>query len=47
MPQIKEFSSKDAQKSALIKNSDLIHYRIQGKLEFEKLGNAYFIQRKA
>ena len=38
----KWLSSKDAVKKAKIKDCDLMHYRVQGKLEFEKRGNAYF-----
>lgn len=40
-------SSKDAMKTAKIKSCDLMHYRIQGKLEFEKRGNAYFYSKKS
>jgi hypothetical protein len=43
----KWLSSKDAQKSAKIKSCDLMHYRVQGKLEFEKRGNAYFYSMKS
>ncbi|WP_298883680.1 hypothetical protein [uncultured Polaribacter sp.] len=38
----KWLSSKEAVKSNKIKSCDLMHYRVQGKLEFEKRGNAYF-----
>lgn len=38
-------SSKEAQKEAKIKSCDLMHYRVQGKLEFEKRGNAYFYSK--
>ena len=38
----KWLSSKETQKAANIKGCDLMHYRIQGKLEFKKTGNAYF-----
>lgn len=41
----KWLSSKEAQNSAKIKSCDLMHYRIQGKLEFEKRGNAYFYSK--
>jgi hypothetical protein len=41
MPQIKWLSIKDAQKTSKINGYDLMHFRVQGKLEFEKLGNAY------
>lgn len=40
-------SSKDAQKNANIKGCDLMHYRTQGKLEFEKRGNAYFYTKSS
>ncbi|WP_282148400.1 hypothetical protein [Algibacter lectus] len=40
-------SSKDAMKTTKIKSCDLMHYRIQGKLEFEKRGNAYFYSKKS
>tara|TARA_R110001592_G_scaffold294493_1_gene564315 strand:+ start:544 stop:705 length:162 start_codon:yes stop_codon:yes gene_type:complete len=35
-------SSKEAQKTKKIKGCDLMHYRLAGKLEYEKRGNAYF-----
>lgn len=38
----KWLSSKEAVKTAKIKDCDLMHYRLKGKLEFEKRGNAYF-----
>ncbi|WP_186525872.1 hypothetical protein [Seonamhaeicola sediminis] len=38
----KWLSSKETQRAAKIKGCDLMHYRIQGKLDFEKRGNAYF-----
>jgi len=38
----KWLSSKDTIKKAKIKDCDLMYYRLQGKLEFEKRGNAYF-----
>ena len=41
----KWISSKDAIKVAKIKSCDLMHYRVQGKLEFEKRGNAYFYSK--
>lgn len=40
-------SSKGAQKVAKIKGCDLMHYRIQGKLEFEKRGNTYFYSKES
>ena len=40
-------SSKEAQKTANIKGCDLMHYRVQGKLEFEKRGNAYFYSKES
>lgn len=40
-------SSKEALKVAKIKSCDLMHYRIQGKLEFEKRGNAYFYSKES
>lgn len=40
-------SSKEAQRSAKIKSCDLMHYRIQGKLEFEKRGNAYYYAKES
>jgi hypothetical protein len=43
----KWLSSKDAQKSLKIRGCDLMHFRVQGKLEFEKLGNAYFYSEKS
>ncbi len=38
-------SSKEAQKTAKIKGCDLMHYRVQGKLDFEKRGNTYFYSK--
>jgi len=43
----KWLSSKDAQKTAKIKGCDLMHYRTQGKLEFEKRGNAFFYSKES
>lgn len=40
-------SSKETQKKANIKSCDLMHYRIQGKLEFKKRGNAYFYSKES
>lgn len=40
-------SSKEAQKEAKIKGCDLMHYRIQGRLEFEKRGISYFYSRRS
>jgi hypothetical protein len=40
-------SSKDAQKSTKIKSCDLMHFRLQGKLKFEKRGNAYFYTKES
>jgi hypothetical protein len=40
-------SSKDALKIAKVKSCDLMHYRIEGKLEFEKRGNAYFYLKES
>jgi hypothetical protein len=47
MLQKKWLSSKVAQKSAKIKSCDLMHYRVQGKLEFKKLGNAYLYSEES
>ncbi|WP_417876423.1 hypothetical protein [Winogradskyella sediminis] len=43
----KWLSSKETQKTAKIKSCDLMHYRTQGKLEFEKRGNAYFYSKES
>jgi hypothetical protein len=40
-------SSKEAMKTAKIRSCDLMHYRTQGKLEFEKRGKAYFYSVKS
>lgn len=45
--QTKWLSSKEAQKTANLKSCDLMHYRVQGKLEFEKRGNAYFYSKSS
>mgnify|MGYP006981768678 CR=1 FL=1 len=41
----KWLSSKQATKHAKIKDCDLMHHRIAGKLKFEKRGNAYFYSK--
>ena len=40
-------SSKEAVKSAKIKDCDLMHFRLSGKLEYEKRGNSYFYSKKS
>jgi hypothetical protein len=40
-------SSAEALKIIKIKSCDLMHYRTQGKLEFEKRGNAFFYSRES
>jgi hypothetical protein len=40
-------SSKQALESVKIKSCDLMHYRLKGKLEFMKLGNAYFYSKES
>lgn len=40
-------SSKETQKTAKIKSCDLMHYRVEGKLQFKKKGNAYFYLKKS
>ncbi|WP_197276091.1 hypothetical protein [Mangrovimonas sp. TPBH4] len=40
-------TSKEATKEAKINDCDLMHYRIQGKLIFEKRGNAYFYAKES
>jgi hypothetical protein len=47
MPQIKWLSSKSSQKTSKISGCDLKHFRVQGKLEFEKRGNAYFYSKES
>ena len=34
-------SSQEAQKHLKIKGCDMMHYRVSGKLTFQKKGNAY------
>jgi hypothetical protein len=43
----KWLSSKEVQTTAKIKSYDLMHYRIEGKLEFVKLGNAYYYSEES
>jgi hypothetical protein len=43
----KWLSSKETQKITKIKGCDLMHYRLQGKLEYEKRGSAYFYSEKS
>ena len=45
--QKKWLSSKEVQKTANIKGCDLMHFRNQGKLDFEKRGNAYFYSKQS
>lgn len=45
--QKKWLSSKEAQKIAKIKGCDLMHHRTQGKLDFEKRGNAFFYSEES
>jgi len=40
-------SSKESQKLVSLRSCDLMHYRTQGKLEFEKRGNAYFYSKES
>lgn len=40
-------SSKEAQTAAKIKSCELMHYRIEGKLEFKKQGNSYFYSKES
>ena len=40
-------SSKEAVKAAKIKDCDLMHFRLSGKLEYKKKGNAYFYTTKS
>ena len=44
---LKWLSSKESQKLAKLKSCDLMHHRLQGKLEFEKRGNAYFYSKES
>lgn len=43
----KWLSSKEAQTVAKIKSCELMHYRIEGKLEFKKQGNSYFYSKES
>jgi hypothetical protein len=40
-------SSTEVKRKTKIKGCDLMHYRLQGKLEFEKRGNAYFYSKES
>ena len=40
-------SSKEVQKTVNIKSCELMHYRIQNKLDFKKEGNAYLYSFKS
>lgn len=43
----KEFlSSKEARKKLKISDCDLMHLRVEGKLKFEKKGNAFLYDKK-
>ncbi|WP_412987668.1 hypothetical protein [Pontimicrobium sp. IMCC45349] len=39
--------SKEVTKKLKIRDCDLMHYRLQGKLEFEKRGNAYYYSNES
>jgi hypothetical protein len=43
----KWLTSKEVIQNVKIKDCDLMHFRQQGKLEFEKRGNAYFYSEKS
>ena len=43
----KWLSSKEVMSISKIKGCDLMHYRLQGKLEYEKRGNSYFYAKKS
>lgn len=43
----KWLSSYEVKKIANIKACELMHYRIKGKLVFEKRGNAYFYSEES
>ena len=45
--QTKWVSSIEELKVAKIKSCDLMHYRVQGKLEFVKRGNSCFYSKKS
>ena len=45
--QKKWLSSKETLDISKIKSCDLMHYRLQGKLEFEKRGNAFFYLKES
>ena len=39
-------TSKEVLKTTKIKGCDLMHYRVQGKLEYEKRGNAFYYSKE-
>lgn len=39
--EFKWLSSKETQKAVNIKGCELMHYRVQNKLDFKKQGNSY------
>ncbi|WP_197017688.1 MerR family transcriptional regulator [Tenacibaculum sp. 47A_GOM-205m] len=43
----KWITSKEAIKLAKIKSCDLMHYRLEGKLQFKKKGNAYYYSKES
>lgn len=43
----KWLSSREAKEISKIKSCDLMHYRIEGKLEFKKKGNAFFYSKES
>jgi hypothetical protein len=43
----KWLSSKEVLTAAKIKSCELMHYRMEGKLEFKKQGNSYFYSQES
>jgi hypothetical protein len=39
-------SSKEAKKELKISDCDLMHLRVEGKIRFEKKGNAFFYDKR-
>lgn len=47
MEKSKWFTSKEAKEYYKIKSCDLMHYRMSGKLEFKKKGNAFLYYQES
>lgn len=40
-------SSNESKKIAKIKGCDLMHYRLEGRLEYQKVGNSFLYEKES